>query len=135
MFLVNIHGCVCLALYSYVFYLYLCTAAVGMKRIVEGIRQKKHWNWEVLERRGRPQNTCEELTRMPRTAICVYKMICVSLFVSVALALTLIHCSFFTYAPFVPRKIQAWQLRTLGPFGWNICSAIAAFYKCADERI
>lgn len=57
-----------------------------------------------------------------------------SLFVSVSLALTLIHCSFFTYAPFVPHKIQAWQLRTLGPFGRNICSALAAFYKCAELR-
>lgn len=57
-----------------------------------------------------------------------------SLFVSVSLALTLIHCSFFTYAPFVPHKIQAWQLRTLGPFGRNICSALAAFYKCAEPR-
>lgn len=57
-----------------------------------------------------------------------------SLSVSVSLVLTLIHCSFFTYAPFVPHKIQAWQLRTLGPFGWNICSAFAAFYKSADPR-
>lgn len=57
-----------------------------------------------------------------------------SLFVSVSLALTLIHCSFFTYAPFVQHKIQAWQLRTLGPFGRNICSALAAFYKCAEPR-
>lgn len=41
--------------------------------------------------------------RTPRTAICVYKLI--SLFVSVSLALTLIHCSVFTYAPFVLQKI------------------------------
>lgn len=80
------------------------------------------------------KNTCEELTRMPRTAICVYKIILLSLFVSVSLALALIHCSFFTYAPFVPHKIQAWQLRTLGPFGGNICSALAAFYKCTEPR-
>lgn len=57
-----------------------------------------------------------------------------SLSVSVSLALTLIHCSFFTYAPFVPHKIQAWQLRTLRPFGWNICSALAAFNKSAEPR-
>lgn len=52
-----------------------------------------------------------------------------SLFVSVSLALTLIHCSVFTYAPFVQHKIQAWQLRTCRPFGKNICSA-----QCAEPR-
>lgn len=56
-----------------------------------------------------------------------------SLFVSVALALALIHCSFFTYAPFVQHKTHARQLRTLGPFGQNICSALA-YFKCAEPR-
>lgn len=48
-------------------------------------------NWEVLERRGRPQNTCEELTGMPRTAICVYKIICF-----LFLSLSLLHSLWFT---------------------------------------
>lgn len=34
-----------------------------------------------------------------------------SLFVSVSLALTLIHCSFFTYAPFVPHKITSMAVK------------------------
>lgn len=92
---------------------------------------------EKLGGLGKKRTSSKHLWRTNRDAkdshLCLHNHL-LSLSVSVSLALSLIHCSFFTYAPFVSRKIQAWQLRTLGPFGWNICSALAAFYKSAEPR-
>lgn len=92
---------------------------------------------EKLGGLGKKRTSSKHLWRTNRDAkdshLCLQNHL-LSLSVSVSLVLTLIHCSFFTYAPFVLRKIQAWQLRTLGPFGWNICSALAAFYKSGDLR-
>lgn len=92
---------------------------------------------EKLGGLGKKRTSSKHLWRTNRDAkdshLCLHNHL-LSLSVSVSLALSLIHCSFFTYAPFVLHKIQAWQLRTLGPFGWNICSALAAFYKSAEPR-
>lgn len=92
---------------------------------------------EKLGGLGKKSTSSKHLWRTNRDAkdshLCLRNHL-LSLAVSVSLALTLIHCSFFTYAPFVPHKIQAWQLRILGPFGWNICSACGAFYKSAEPR-